>query len=414
MDREIPASEIRSVRRRRIVLGAVLAALAVAGYWAIASWLRPAVSRGDLRVARVEAGSIESTLQAAGTVIPLEERLIASPAEATLLTVLHRAGDRVAAGEPILTLDMSSVSVERNTRAQQLALKANARRRAQLDAEHKLSDLESELKKQRLSQAFLAAKREQTERLHQEGLASREALMAAKLETDLAQATLESIEAQAANTRAAVQAELDGIGLEVGILRREVAELDDKLAYARASSAVGGTLTFTLTEPGTRVRAGDVLARVSDLTAFRVRATLSDTHASRIEAGMPARVHVDGATIAGRVSTVLPAVENGSVSFLVDPEDPGHPGLRASRRVDVEVVVDRRERTLIVPRGPGIPGTGAQRLFFVRGDRAERRPVTVGLMNLDWCEIVTGAAPGDELILSETRVWDSFDVLAIR
>lgn len=414
MDRDIPASEIRSKRRRRIVAGAVLTATAGAGYWAIAAWVRPTVSRSDLRLERVETGSIESTLQAAGTVVPLEERLVASPADATLTRVLHRAGDRVAAGEPILTLDMSGLAVERNTRAQRLAVERNERRRARLAAEHAIGDLEAELRKQRLTLAFLDAKREQTEKLHEDGLTSREAVMAARLEADLAKATLENIEARAANTKAAEEAELDGIELEIGILEKEVAELDRKLAYANASSEAGGTLTFTLTEPGTRVHAGDVLARVSDLTAFRVKATVSDTHASRVEAGMPAKIHVDGATIDGRVSTVLPAVENGTVSFLVDPEDPSHAGLRASRRVDVEVVVDRRIDTLVVRRGPGITGTGPQRLFVVRGDRVERRPVVVGLVNLDWCEIVSGAAPGDELVLSDTRVWDSFDELALR
>ena len=414
MDRELPAAEIRSVKRRRIVVGAVVVATAAAGYWALGSWLRPTVDRRDLRLAQVATGSIDSTLEAAGTVIPLEERLVTSPADATVLRVLRRAGDRIEPGEPILVLDVSGLEVERNTLAQQLALKGNERRRAELASQHKLEGLEADLRKQRLSLAFLGAKREQTESLSKDGLASKEGLMAARLEVDLAQETLDSIEAQARNARAAVAAELDGIGLQIGILKRELAELDRKLAFAKATSASGGTLTFTLTEPGTRVHAGDVLARVSDLSSFRVKATVSDMHASRIEAGMPAKVRVDGQTIGGRVSTVLPAVENGSVSFLVDPDNPSHPGLRASRRVDVEVVVDRREKTFIVRRGPGITGTGAQRLFVVKGDRAERREVTVGLMNLDWCELVSGVAPGDELILSDTRVWESFDVLALR
>jgi HlyD family secretion protein len=389
-------------------------AVVAAGYWALGAWLRPTVDRRDLRLAHVEAGSIESTLEAAGTVVPLEERLVTSPAEASLLRVLHRAGDHVAAGEPILLLDVSGLEVERNTKAQQLALKMNEGHRAELAGQHKLEDLEADMRRQKLSLAFLNAKREQTERLSVDGLASREALMAARLEVDLAQATLDNVLAQAANQKKTVEAELQGVGLEIGILKREVAELDAKLAHAKAASDVGGTLTFTLTEPGARVHTGDVLARVSDLSSFRVKATVSDTHAASVEVGMPAKVRVDGQVIGGRVSTVLPAVENGTVSFLVDPDDPSNASLRASRRVDVEVVVDRREKTLVVRRGPGITGTGAQRLFVIKGDRAERRDVTVGLMNLDWCELVSGVSPGDELILSDTRVWDSFDVLALR
>ncbi len=414
MDRELPADELRSAKRKKIAIAVGVVAVAAAGYWTLGAWLRPTVDRRDLRLAHVEAGSIESTLEAAGTVVPLEERLVTSPAEASLLRVLHRAGDHVAAGEPILVLDVSGLEVERNTKAQQLALKVNEGHRAELAGQHKLDDLEADMRRQKLSLAFLNAKREQTERLSVDGLASREALMAARLEVDLAQATLDNVFAQAANQKKAVAAELEGVGLEIGILKREVGELDAKLAHAKAASDVGGTLTFTLTEPGARVHTGDVLARVSDLSAFRVKATVSDTHAASVEVGMPAKVRVDGQVIGGRVSTVLPAVENGTVSFLVDPDDPGNASLRASRRVDVEVVVDRHEKTLVVRRGPGITGTGAQRLFVIKGDRAERRDVTVGLMNLDWCEIVSGASPGDELILSDTRVWDSIDVLALR
>jgi len=414
MDRELPPNEIRSVKRRRIAAGIAAVAIVATGYWALGAWLRPTVDRRELRLARVEAGSIDSTLQAAGTVVPLEERLVTSPADARLLRVLLRAGDRVRPGQPILQLDASGLELQRNTLAQQLALKGNERRRARLASQHRLSDLEAELRGQRLSLDFLVAKREQTEKLHRDGLASREALLAARLEVDLAQATLDKIEAQAGNARAAIDAELDGIGLEIGILERELSDADRKRTQAQAASDVAGTLTWTLTEPGTRVQAGDVLARVSDLSAFRVRATVSDSQASRVEAGLPAKVRVDGRTIEGRVATVLPAVENGTVSFLVDLDDPSDAGLRSSRRVDVEVVVDRREQTLVVRRGPGITGTGAQRLFVVKGDRAERRNVTVGLMNLDWCELVSGVVPGDELILSDTRLWDSVDVLALR
>ena len=143
MDRELPAGELRSAKRKKIAIAVGLLAVAAAGYWALGAWLRPSVDRRDLRLAHVEAGSIESTLEAAGTVVPLEERLVTSPAEASLLRVLHRAGDHVAAGEPILVLDVSGLEVERNTKAQQLALKVNEGHRAELAGQHKLDDLEA-------------------------------------------------------------------------------------------------------------------------------------------------------------------------------------------------------------------------------------------------------------------------------
>ena len=67
MDREIPASELRSVKRRRLIVAGVLLAGGVAGYFSLGAWLRPSVARRDLQLGKVETGAIESTLQAAGT-----------------------------------------------------------------------------------------------------------------------------------------------------------------------------------------------------------------------------------------------------------------------------------------------------------------------------------------------------------
>ena len=50
------------------------------------------------------------------------------------------------------------------------------------------------------------------------------------------------------------------------------------------------------------MRKGDVLARIADLTAFRVEATVSDVHAGRSHVGMPARVAAGERMLHGPVS----------------------------------------------------------------------------------------------------------------
>ena len=52
MDRELPASEIRSAKRRRLVVGAAVLLAGRGGYWALGAWVRPTVDRRDLRLAQ--------------------------------------------------------------------------------------------------------------------------------------------------------------------------------------------------------------------------------------------------------------------------------------------------------------------------------------------------------------------------
>src|SRR4029453_875007 len=103
---------------------------------------------------------------------------------------------------------------------------------------------------------------------------------------------------------------------------------------------------------GALVRRGDVIARIADLTSFRVAATVSDVHAGRLRTGLPVVVRANDLDLQGTVIEVFPTVENGVLRFTVALADPSHAGLRPSLRTDVLVVTDRKPRVLRVKRGP--------------------------------------------------------------
>jgi len=90
---------------------------------------------------------------------------------------------------------------------------------------------------------------------------------------------------------------------------------------------------------------------VADLSSFRVVATISDVHASRVAAGMPARVKIDDATtVSGTIASVDPRIENGAVRFWVDLDAASHPKLRNNLRVYVYAVTGARTNVLQLRR----------------------------------------------------------------
>ena len=117
---------------------------------------------------------------------------------------------------------------------------------------------------------------------------------------------------------------------------------------------------------------------------------------------MPAVVLVNEQPVAGTVTNVFPTVENGVIRFTVALAEPARDGLRPSLRVDVHVVTDRKPRTLRVERGP-FAEDSSRRGFVVRGDRAVRVPLVLGVSGVDQVEVVSGAVDGDELIVSDMR-----------
>lgn len=196
--------------------------------------------------------------------------------------------------------------------------------------------------------------------------------------------------------------QLEGLALERGSIDKEAAQARRLLDLSTTKSDRDGVLTWVLSQEGALVRKGDVIARIADLTSFRVAGTVSDVHAGRLRTGMPAIVRVNDLDLQGTVSEVFPTVENGVLRFTVALADPSNAALRPSLRTDVLVITDRKPRGLRVRRGP-FADNDARQAFVVRGDRAVRVPIQVGVAGADDIEITSGVSEGDEIIISDMK-----------
>ena len=150
---------------------------------------------------------------------------------------------------------------------------------------------------------------------------------------------------------------------------------------------------------GTTVQAGDPLARVADLTRFRVRATISDAYADALRPADPVIVRINDQDLRGTISTISPAVDKGTVTFYATLVEDHHPALRPNLRADVFVVTN----IVRVKNGPFYQGGKEQPVFVVSNGRAVRRTVQFGDSNFDYVQIIGGLRPGEEIIVSDMK-----------
>jgi HlyD family secretion protein len=186
------------------------------------------------------------------------------------------------------------------------------------------------------------------------------------------------------------------------------------LDLAKTRADRDGVLTWALSQEGVAIRKGDVIARLADLGSFRVEATVSDVHARRLAAGLPVTVKVNDDTLEGTVAAVLPTIQNGAMTLQVALKDPSSALLRSNLRVDVGIVTASKPRVVRIRRGPFASGEGVQQVFVIRGDRAVRTPVELGLSSFDQFEVVRGLVPGDEAIISDMNDYTRLKEVRIR
>ena len=403
MDRAIAPSIQNQRQRRRWLLGAVGIIVTLVAVLAFRSVLKPGIRRTDLLTAQVATGDVEASLTAAGTIIPGREAVLTSPIQSTIRQILVAVGARVKPGETILALDKELANSSLAKLDDEQLRNQNKNSQLQLMLERSLNDLRTQAEVQAVKVRSLQSTLRDEQQLLQLGGGTAENVRQAELNLTVARLEAQRLARQTQTQQRANAADVRELGYTVSMQRRSIAELATKLRQANISSQQPGVLTWVNENIGTTVQAGDPLARVADLSSFRVRATISDSYADALHPGDPVVVRANDTDLRGTVTTISPSVEKGVVTFYAQLDNPHHPALRANLRADVFVVTRAHHGVLRVKNGPFYQGGKEQPVFVLRDGRAVRRTVRFGDSNFDYVQVLSGLQAGEEIVVSDMK-----------
>jgi HlyD family secretion protein len=401
IDRPIdPAVQRRRKIRRLLVPAAVVAAVLILVILAI-GWLRPSIRRDRVHTAKVVRDDVSATLDASGLVVPEFEQILTAPLATRVVRILKTPGAEVLPGEPIVLLDDKDARREVSRLEEQIALKENTRRQTDLELARTRNDLTAQRDVKALELESFRFELGRNRKMFEKDLIIQDEVR--KSETDVARATIElqHLETLLGNAEEDLATRVEGLALEIAILEKDLERARERLDRTSVTSERAGIVTWVVASEGTTAAEGEPVARVADLSAYRVDATLSDVLARRLTVGLPAMVRSGDTRLSGRVHKILPTVQNGIVTFEVHLDEPNHAILRPNLRVDVHAVTEQRTDALCLQRGPLLNVDGRDWVFVVRGEEAVRTQVTIGLSNFEMYEITSGLAEGDEVIISD-------------
>ncbi len=401
MDRPLDTGTLRRTKTRKYLRIGLVAGALVLLFIAFSALLRPSVERASIRTAVVRRGGIEGTITTTGTTVPTFEQVISSPSDTRLLAVRKKPGSVVRKGESILTLDPSELNLSLERTGKELTLKENGKAQLRLDMERTLNDLDGQLNIKTLRLEYLHSKTLQGKKMMEIGAISKDQMEQTELEERIAAIEKDDLEQSILSTKLSLRNRLEGITAEAGALLKEKADIERRLKLLACEADREGVVTWIREEVGSSIQRGELVARIADLGSYRVEATLSDIHSSRLTPGMPAIVRLNDSTIAGSIETVYPNVENGVVRISVALEDGANRELRPNLRVNVSLVTSRRDDVLLLKKGPFLTGGDRHTLFVIRGGSATRVIVTSGVVGFDEVEITDGLSEGDEAIISD-------------
>jgi HlyD family secretion protein len=413
MDQAIGIDLLRRRRHLRLAAGVLLCAGFLATAWGINRAVRPGVSAADIVVSEVRRGHVDNTINAAGVVIPVHEEVVSSPGASRVARVHAKPGQQVKQGELLLELDDREIRLALEALKEQLAQQENRVVVLRLEMDQKLKQLASAIELLEIDLQASRARRERNQKLRSSGLVSGENLLTSELDVQRNEIQLRQQRELIGDTRRATASNVAAANLQKEILQKQIAQKEALLQQARVTAPFAGMLTSLVEEEGASVAAGQLVARISEMNNYRVEATLSDFHARHLAAGQPVRVEQNGEVLTGRVHTILPEIQNGTIKLLVDLEQPHNPQLRNKMRVDVNIVTDRKANVLVIDSGAAFNGKGRQPAFKVADGAARKTLIELGASDGKVIEVSGGAQAGDRFIVSDTSAFKDLDNIRV-
>lgn len=330
-----PAAPLRSLSSI-CLLGALLLMLgACQGKKAEDKKEEPAI---PVETAAVVTGAIDAAYRGTATLEAENEATVMAKQGGVIEQVLVEEGDRVRAGQVLARLETDKLRFERA--------------RAQADVD-------------RLEQDFTRLKS-----VYQRNLVSREAYDKTQYELTAARAA----------------ADLSALALKEAEIR----------------APFDGVVSTRFIKRGNQILAGTQAFRVTQLDRLRAAIYVPERDIYKLKPQHQVNLSVDawpGKTFGGQVLLINPVVDasSGTVKVTVTV-DAQQSGLRPGMFARAEILYDRHDAALLVPRDAVLVEDAAESVYVVADGRAHRRLIKTGYGDADHFEVIEGLKAGDAVV----------------
>ena len=374
----------------------------------------PTIERAQVWLGTVERGDMVRQVRGTGVLVAEQALWIPATCAGRVQNILVLPGSAVKADT--ILVELNNPEVEQAVFSAEWQLKA---------AEAELANLKVQLQSQHLTQEATVATAHSAARgarldadvndtLATNGLVPEITVRQTRAKAEDAQRLFEieterlKISAEATTAQQAVQeAKTEQLRAELQLKRRQAESLKVRAGIDGVLQKLGDTVPLQV---GQQLAAGAPVARVADPARLKAEVKIHETQAQDIQLGQVAVVDTRNGTVAGQVSRIDSAVQNGTVTVDIKLGQPLPKGARPDLSVEGTIELERRDNVIYIGKPVMADANAEVMLFKLTSPKdAVRARVKLGRSSVTTVEVIQGLQPGDQIILSDMSQWQRHD-----
>jgi membrane fusion protein (multidrug efflux system) len=175
-----------------------------------------------------------------------------------------------------------------------------------------------------------------------------------------------------------------------------------ELNYTEIRAPISGVVSARKIKVGNTISPNDPTFTVTNLDPLLAYVHVPEKEYRKIAPGQAAEVVVDalgGQSFVGSISRISPTVDPQTGTFrarveIPDPSRKLKPGMFAR----VNIVYERRQDALQLPRTAILDADGQQSVYVVADGKAQQRVIRTGLANGGWIQVLDGLQGNEQVV----------------
>jgi len=326
-----------------------------------------------------------------GSLIPDEVAVVGSRIEGRVDAVHIDLGDKVTAGQTMVTVRQAEFRLRVEQAEAQLLQTRSA---VGLRPGDEVSKLQPENAPPVLEQKAL----------WNEAKANMDRALRLQDRKSISPAEFEQITAASEVAEARFKSALNGVHEKIALIGVREAELSlarEQLLDTQIVAPFDGLIQQRQVSPGTYVRVGDAVATVVRTESLRFRGTIPERFALDLSPGQTVQLQIESvnAPVMAEISRISPAVDLTSRSLLFEAViDNSDARLRSGLFAEARIVTRAEATAIVIPASALVEFAGAEKVWKVVDGESREQQVLAGERRESGVEILQGLKDGDVIL----------------
>ncbi|MGE8525112.1 efflux RND transporter periplasmic adaptor subunit [Chryseobacterium rhizosphaerae] len=209
-------------------------------------------------------------------------------------------------------------------------------------------------------------------------------------------------------------AQMSAVNTSMGQMDRSLQVLRSNKNNFLIMAPASGRLSSFAISLGENLISGRSIGKVDLMDGYKLVAKVDEYYINKLQNGIKGMLDNNDQPYEVVITKILPEVKDGQFLVELNFTDKKPDNLKIGMTFGLKLKLSADTQSTMISKGSFFKETNGKWIFVVRGNKAEKRTISLGRENPLYYEVVSGLKPGETVITSDYSDLKKYEILDIK